>query len=68
MTIEILPLNLHTLAYQTAVMDEDGNVIEQASFPHNRYIAARRWAKQMRRKYGGTIIDHTTSGQASTRT
>ena len=68
MTIEILPLNMHTLEYPTAVMDEDGNVVEQATFAHNRYIIARRWAKQMRRKYGGTIIDHTTRGKVAART
>ena len=67
MTIEILPLDLQALAYPTAVMDDDGNVIEQASFPHNRYIAARRRAKQMQRRYGGTIIDHTAGAKLAAR-
>ena len=67
MTIEILPLDFQTLTYSTAVMDEDGNVLQAASYPRNRYVAARRWARRMQRRYGGTIIDHTIGSRLRAR-
>lgn len=58
-TIEILPLDYDTLTYDAIVMDEGGEVVERRTFAHDRYLVARGWAKAMRRRYGGEIIDHT---------
>lgn len=66
MTIEIMPLDYGTLTYTTLVMNEDGEVLELEEFPHNRYLLARRWARRMRRTYGGEIIDHTTFERTQT--
>lgn len=57
MTIEIMPFDHNTLTYTTIVMNEDGEVPELAEFPY--YLPACRWARRMRRRYGGEIIDHT---------
>jgi hypothetical protein len=59
MTIEIMPLDCDALTYTTLVMNEDGEVLETATFGQNKYLFARRWAKRKCRVYGGEIIDHT---------
>ena len=50
-------------AYEAIVMNEDGEVLERRTFRHDQYFAARRWARRMRRTYGGDVLDHAPSAR-----
>lgn len=65
-TIEIIPMHhKNHSAYSVVAMSEDGAVLDVREFGETEYLLAVRAARQMRKKFGGEIIDQTVLGKWS---